>query len=259
MEEIYVIIFGLIVGSFLNVVIYRLPLNKSLIKPGSYCASCNTPVRAYDNIPVISFIFLGGKCRKCKSGIPIIHPIIEIFTAFSFWLSYNWYFDYSLSSVHYTVFTIIFLAILISLTFIDLFHMILPDELTLGGAVLFLIYSFFNPRLSALNSFGTALGSSLFFAGLYFFYLKVRKVEGLGFGDVKMMLFLGAFLGVAKTVVAIMLASFSGLFVGVIFIVFKKKTLKFALPFGTFLGIGSFISLFWGEKVLLFIRSIIVS
>ena len=92
MEEIFVIIFGLIIGSFLNVVIYRLPLNKSLIKPGSYCASCNTPVKSYDNIPVISFILLGGKCRQCKTRIPIIHPIIEIFTAFSFWLSYIWWY-----------------------------------------------------------------------------------------------------------------------------------------------------------------------
>ncbi len=258
MEEIFVIIFGLIIGSFLNVVIYRLPLNKSLIKPGSYCASCNSPVKAYDNIPVLSYLLLMGRCRNCKTTIPIIHPIVEIFTAFSFWLSYIRFFDYSIPYIHYTVFTIIFLTILISLTFIDLFHMILPDELTLGGGILFLIYSFFNPRLTVLNSFGTAFGSALFFAGMYFFYLKVRKIEGLGFGDVKMMLFLGAFLGVAKTVVAIMLASFTGLIVGVFFIAFYKKNMKFALPFGTFLGFGSFVSLFWGERVLLFIRSIVV-
>ena len=256
MEEISVIIFGLIIGSFLNVVIYRLPLNKSLIKPGSYCASCNEPVKPYDNIPVLSFIVLGGKCRNCKAGIPVIHPFIEIFTAFSFWMSYTYF---SGLSIHYTLLTILFLSVLISLTFIDLFHMILPDELTLGGAIIFLAYSFFNPRISVLNSFGTALGGALFFAGLYFYYLKIRKIEGLGFGDVKMMLFLGAYLGLVKTVVAIMLASFSGLFVGMIFIIFYKKNLKFALPFGTFLGIGSFVSLFWGEKILLFIRSIVMS
>ncbi len=255
MEEIFVIIFGLIIGSFLNVVIYRLPLNKSLIKPGSYCASCNTPVKPYDNIPVLSFIFLGGKCRKCKVKIPIIHPIIEIFTAFAFWLSFVWFFKYS---IHYTIFTMLFLAILIALTFIDLFHMILPDELTLGGAIIFLIYSFFNQGISVLDSFGTAFGGALFFAALYFFYLKVRKVEGLGFGDVKMMLFLGAYLGIVKTVVAIMLASFSGLIVGVFFIIFYKKDLKYALPFGTFLGLGSFLSLFWGENIMLFIRSVII-
>jgi leader peptidase (prepilin peptidase)/N-methyltransferase len=156
------------------------------------------------------------------------------------------------------IFTSIFLALLISLTFIDLFHMILPDELTVGGTVIFLIYSFFNPRISPINSFGTALGGALFFAGLYFFYLKVRKIEGLGFGDVKMMLLLGAFLGIAKTVVAVMLASFSGLIVGMFLIIFKRKTMKFALPFGTFLGIGSLVSLFWGERVLLFIRSIVI-
>jgi len=255
LEDIFSIIFGLIIGSFLNVVIYRLPLNKSLMKPGSYCVSCNTSIRFYDNIPVLSFILLFGKCRECKVRIPVVYPFIEIFTAFSFWLSCIWFFDYS---IHYTIFTAIFLAILIALTFIDLFHMILPDGLTLGGGLLFLIYSFFNPRLSSLNSFGTAFGSVLFFAGLYFFYLKVRKIEGLGFGDVKMMLFLGAFLGVAKILIAIMLASFFGLIVGILLIIIKKKTLKFALPFGTFLGIGSFISLFWGEDILLFIRSILI-
>jgi len=250
-----VIVFGLIIGSFLNVVIYRLPLEKSLVSPGSYCASCNTPIKFYDNIPVLSYIILGGKCRNCKASISIIHPFIEILTAFAFWLSYVNFFNYS---IHYMIFTSIFLSLLISLTFIDLFHMILPDELTIGGTVIFLIYSFFNPRVSVINSFGTALGGALFFTGLYFFYLKVRKIEGLGFGDVKMMLLLGAFLGVAKTVVAVMLASFSGLIVGIFFIIFKRKTMKFALPFGTFLGIGSLVSLFWGEQVLLFIRSIMI-
>jgi len=252
---IFAIVFGLIVGSFLNVVIYRLPLGKSLVKPGSYCVQCNTPIKPYDNIPVISYVILGGRCRKCKSKISAIHPFIEGLTAFVFWLSYSYFFNYS---IHYTIMTVIFLSVLISLVFIDLFHMILPDELTVGGAVVFLIYSFFNPRLSVLNSFATAFGGAIFFAALYFFYLKVRKIEGLGFGDVKMMLLLGAFLGIAKTVVAVMMASLSGLIVGVFFIVFHKKDLKFALPFGTFLGLGSFLSLFWGEKILLFIRGVMV-
>jgi leader peptidase (prepilin peptidase)/N-methyltransferase len=201
-------------------------------------------------------MILGGKCRKCKSRISLIHPFIESFTAFVFWLSYLFFFNFS---VHYMIMTVVFLSILISLVFIDLFHMILPDELTVGGAVLFLIYSFFNPRLSVLNSFATAFGGALFFAALYFFYLKVRKIEGLGFGDVKMMLLLGAFLGVSKTVIAVMLASVSGLVVGVFFIIFYKKDLKFALPFGTFLGFGAFLSLFWGERILLFIRSLVVN
>ncbi len=252
MEEIFVIIIGLIFGSFLNVVIYRLPLNKSLVKPGSYCASCNTPIKPYDNIPILSYLILGGKCRKCGDPIPIIHPFIEALTSLTFLLVYVRFWDYS---IHYAILTALFLFIIIALMFIDLFHMILPDELTVGGAAVFLVYAFFNPNISVLNAFASALGGALFFAALYFYYLKVRKIEGLGFGDVKMMLLMGAYLGVANTVVAIMIASFSGLLVGLFFIVFRKKTLKYALPFGTFLGLGSYISLFWGMEILVMIRS----
>jgi leader peptidase (prepilin peptidase)/N-methyltransferase len=134
--------------------------------------------------------------------------------------------------------------------------MILPDELTLGGAVLFFLYSFFNPRLTTANAVIASFGSALIFTGLYYFYLKVKKIEGLGFGDIKMMLLLGAFLGINKLLIAVLLASLSGLIVGIFFIIFKGKTLKLKLPFGTFLGAGSYISLFWGEKLLRAIQSL---
>ena len=211
-------------------------------------------VKPYDNIPILSFLFLLGKCRKCKARIPIIHPFIEALTGLVFWLSYTWFFEYS---IHYAVFSVIFLLILISLTFIDLFHMILPDELTYGGAVLFLIYSFFNPRISVLESFGAAFGGALFFASLYFFYLKVRKIDGLGFGDVKMMLFLGAFLGVAKTVVAVMLASFFGTNCWSVFYCFLWKDIEVCTSFRHISRDRQFCFIFLGRKSAFFYKIVI--
>ncbi len=252
MEEIILILFGLVMGSFLNVVIYRLPLEQSIIKPRSHCPACNTMIRFYDNIPVISYIILGGKCRYCRAKISLIYPLVEAFTAFSFWLA--WYY-FGILPV-YAGFSILFICLLLALAIIDLRHMILPLELTIGGAVVFLAYSFFNPVLTPLNAIGAAFGGAAAFAALYFFYLKFRKIEGLGQGDIWMIILLGSFLGVNKMVIAILLASLSGLMVGLFFIIFKKKDLKLALPFGTFLSLGSYVSLFWGEDILRLIQSL---
>ncbi|MEN8153071.1 MAG: prepilin peptidase [Acidobacteriota bacterium] len=245
MEEIVIILLGLIFGSFLNVIIFRLPLGESIVKPRSYCPGCRKQVKAYDNIPVISYIILGGKCRNCKTGISIQYPFVEALSGFTFWFTWH---NFSYSPV-YAVFSIIFLLILIVLAFIDLKHMILPDELTIGGGILFFIYSFFNPFVSALEAILSGLFVSLMFLGIYFFYLKVRNIEGLGQGDIKMVFMLGVFLGAQKLIVAILLASVSGLLVGIIMILFHNKNLKHALPFGVFLGIGGYISYFWGDLI----------
>jgi leader peptidase (prepilin peptidase)/N-methyltransferase len=252
MEEIVLIILGLIVGSFLNVVIHRLPLKESLVKPGSHCPSCKAAVKFYDNVPLFSYIILLGKCRKCKARISPVYPFVEALTAFSFWLSSVYFGPWP---VH-VGFTAVFLCLLIVLALIDLQHMILPLQLTIGGAAVFLIYSFFNPLLTPLNAFATSIGGALVFAAIYFFYIKVRKMEGLGQGDIWMMLLLGAFLGVNKLVIAVLLASFSGAFVGLFLIIFKKKGLKHEVPFGTFLSLGSYISLFWGIDILKFVQGL---
>lgn len=255
MEEVALIVLGLVVGSFLNVCIYRLPLDKSIVKPGSHCPSCNTPVKFYDNIPVLSYIILGGKCRHCKTRISLLYPAIELLTGISFWLAYV-YFG---GSWLHTGLTILFLCLLIVLAIIDLQHMILPLELTIGGAVVFMAYAFFSDpaiHITPLMSIATGAGSAAAFALIYVFYIKVRKIEGLGQGDIWMMLMLGAFLGVHKVVIAILLASLSGLVVGIFFIIFKKKNLKMQLPFGTFLSLGSYLSLFWGNDVMQFIQNL---
>jgi len=252
MEEIFLILFGLIVGSFLNVVIYRFPLKMSIVKPRSFCPNCKERIKYFDNLPVFSFFMLLGKCRYCKTRISWQYPAVEILTALGFLFAYKKFGD----SPHYTTSVIVFICILIVLALIDLKHMILPDELTIGGAILFLLFSFVNPKISVFDAFASAFGAALLFAGIYFFYIKVRKIEGIGFGDVKMMLLLGGFLGLKKLAVAVLLASVSGLLVGLFFIIFKKKSLKFALPFGTFLALGSFISVFWGDQILKYLQII---
>lgn len=251
MEEITIICFGLILGSFLNVVIYRLPLEKSIVRPGSHCPACDRPVKFYDNIPVLSFLFLGGKCRFCKTEISLRYPLVEMFTGFTLWICYYYFGNFP---VH-AGFTALFLLILIALAFIDYDHQILPDELTLGGAAVFLVYAFFNPMISTVNAIVTSIGSALAFTALYFFYIKIRKIEGLGQGDIKMMLLLGAFLGVNKLVTAVLIASFAGMLVGLFFILFKGRDMKLKLPFGTFLSLGSYIAVFWGVAILKTIKS----
>jgi leader peptidase (prepilin peptidase) / N-methyltransferase len=252
MEELFLIVLGLVVGSFLNVVIHRLPLEESIVKPRSHCPSCHTLIPFYDNIPVISYLLLRGRCRRCRARISFMYPLVEMLTALGFWLAYIHFADEML----YAGFSILFICLLLIQAFIDLTHMILPLEISIGGAVVFLIYSFFSPVISPLNAFGSAAGAALAFAAIYFFYLKVRKIEGLGQGDIWMMLLLGSFLGVNKLVIAILLASISGVIVGIFFIIVKKKNLKLALPFGTFLSLGSFVSLFWGSQILSWIQSL---
>jgi leader peptidase (prepilin peptidase)/N-methyltransferase len=254
MEEILLIIAGLVFGSFLNVVIHRMPLEKSLVKPGSHCPSCNTPVKFYDNVPVISWLVLLGKCRHCKARISIRYPLVEAFTGFSFWLAYI---HFAPLWVH-VGFAILFLCLLIALALIDLEHMVLPVPLSVGGAVVFAVYSFFSPAITPANAILTALGGALAFAAIFFFYLKVRKMEGLGEGDIYMMLLLGSFLGVNKLVIAILLASFSGAILGICLIIFQKKDMKLKLPFGTFLALGSYVSLFWGIEILKYIQSLYI-
>jgi leader peptidase (prepilin peptidase)/N-methyltransferase len=251
METALTIVFGLIIGSFLNVVIHRLPLGQSIVFPGSHCPGCGIAIPFYHNIPLLSYLILRGRCYSCYGNISLQYPLIESFCAFSFWLTLH-FFGLSLAAV----FTAVFICLLITLAAIDLKHMILPDELTLGGSALFFAYSFFNPAVGQLDAVLSGLGAVLFFSGFLFFYLKVRKIEGLGFGDIKMVLLMGLFLGLHRLVVAIFLASFSGLLVGIFLIIFKKKNLKFALPFGPFLSLGSYISLFWGTGILAWLGSL---
>ncbi len=242
---VFVILLGLIIGSFLNVVIHRLPLGQDIVFLPSHCPRCQAAIPFYLNVPLLSYIVLRGRCRSCLGAISPRYPLVEALTAFSFWLAIE-RFGFS----RHAAAAAVFLSLLIALAFIDLAHWILPDELTLGGSALFLAYSFFHPEIEPLEAVFSGLGGAFFFAALYYAYLKLRKIEGLGFGDVKMALLLGLFLGARRLAAAIFLASLSGALLGLALILFKKKDLKLALPFGPFLALGAYAALFWGDALL---------
>jgi len=242
---IIIILFSLVWGSFLNVVIYRVPLGISIIRPPSSCPHCKKRIKFYDNIPVFSYLILGGKCRYCKAKIPISYFLVEVLTPLSFLVLYS---QYTLS-VHFFA-SCIFTSALITLGFIDFYHQILPDEITLSVLALALVYSFFRKDLTLTQSLVGAVVGAGFLLLIYGAYFLFRKKEGLGMGDVTMMLMIGAFLGWKQTLFTLILASFTGALVGLCFIFFKKKDLQYSLPFGTFLAPAAFVALIWGERII---------
>jgi leader peptidase (prepilin peptidase)/N-methyltransferase len=246
METIIIIIcFGLVWGSFLNVVIYRLPLRMSLFKPSSSCPHCNQKIKFYDNIPVLSFLLLRGKCRHCQGRISLRYPLVELLTAVCFLLLYS---QHSLSFFFFA--SCLFACALIALGFIDFYHQILPDEITLPGLLLALIYSLFRTDLNLRQALIGAVAGAGFLLFIYGAYYLLRKKEGLGLGDVTMMLLIGAYLGWRQAFFTLILASFVGALVGIFFIFFKKKDFQYSLPFGTFLAPTAFAALLWGERII---------
>jgi len=200
---ILVILCGLAWGSFLNVVIYRLPEGMSLVKPPSSCPSCHERIKPYDNIPFFSYLLLRGKCRRCGARIPFSYVLVEVLTPAAFVVLYL---HYSLTFFFFA--SGLFTSALIVLCFIDYRHKILPDKITFPGIVLALIYAFFRRDLPILQALlGSAVGAG-FLLLIYGGYYLVRKKEGLGLGDVTMMIMVGAYLGWVKTLLTLILASF---------------------------------------------------
>jgi len=266
----FVGIVGLIIGSFLNVVIYRLPREQSIVLPNSACPSCRAPVRAYDNIPVISFIVLRGRCRSCRAPISLRYPIVELLTAFLFVaVTAHEGTSYALP------FDLAFVAALIALIFIDADHMILPNAITYPGILFALMSRIAVPYLagaSALDDLpglierfpptlpmwsvsliGAAIGAlvgggSLWLMG--FVWQKLRGVEAMGLGDVKMMFMVGAYLGWRLAILTIFMAVFSGSLAGIAVMLRRGgRNLQMMLPFGIFLGIGAIATIFVGHRI----------
>lgn len=265
MELALALLLGLTIGSFLNVVILRLPLDESISLPRSRCPKCKQVIRWYDNIPVLSFVFLRGRCRRCKTSISARYPIVE---ALSGVVSYLLYLKFGLT-VEWAIF-FAFSAALIVLGLIDLDHRILPDPITLNGIWLGILVSAFlaqpsplvsrvfrsfgvesaNPRVIALTSslLGAVVGGGLLW-GVAEAYLRLRGIEGMGFGDVKMMAMVGAFLGAPLALLTIMLGSLLGSVVGLVFIRFTQKTREYELPFGTFLSLAGIVAVLYGDNM----------
>lgn len=239
------IIFGAMVGSFLNVCIFRLPKEESIVWPGSHCPQCNKPIKFYDNIPLISYLLLRGKCRNCKKPISFQYPLVEGITALC---SLCLFIKYG-PSLSY-LFFFAFVAALIVITVIDLYHQIIPDVISLPGIGVGLIASFILPQITFFNSLiGVLLGGgSLFIVGTL--YQWIFKREGMGGGDVKLLAMIGAFLGWKAVILTILLSSLIGSITGIIIMVLKGKDFKYAIPFGPFLSLGAVISLFYGEEII---------
>jgi leader peptidase (prepilin peptidase) / N-methyltransferase len=224
---------GAIVGSFLNVVIYRLPLQKSVVWPSSACTQCGRELSWYENIPVLSFLALRARCRTCQAPISARYPMIEAITAAMFALAW-WHYGPGVLLVS----RLIFGCALIALFAIDLEHHLLPNAITLPLTAVGFAFSFFTEPGWLSSLIGILVGGGVLFAIAEIYY-RVRHEEGLGMGDVKMLAMVGAFLGWPLTLLTLMLASFSGTLIGLGLIVTNRGGLKYALPFGTFLALGA--------------------
>jgi leader peptidase (prepilin peptidase)/N-methyltransferase len=249
---VYAAVLGLIVGSYLNVLIYRLPLGISTVFPRSRCPHCGTAIRAYDNVPVLSFLLLRGRCRRCGARISWRYPAVEAATAALF-LACFLRFGISLQAPV----AALFCALMLALTMIDYDHMILPDALTWPGIALGILLQplvgwtrlWDGPWGAVAGALlGAALGAGLLLAVWIAWYLW-RHEEGMGLGDVKMLAAIGAFLGWKGVLVALFLGALSGAVVGLTLMAFRGLDFKAKLPFGVFLALGGVIALFAGEAL----------
>lgn len=237
---------GLVVGSFANVCIHRLPLARSVVTPRSRCPTCGNLIAPWDNVPLLSWLLLRGRCRACGASISVRYPVVELVNA-ALWVG---------ASVRFGVTPQALVAAglctaLLVLTLIDLEHQILPDLVTLPGVVVGLAASFLpGSAITPVNAFFSALGGYLAFAGIWALWRVLRRIDALGQGDWKLAAMLGAFLGWHKLLLTVFLATFAGTLVGLGLMVFRGRDLGHALPLGTFLGIAALLALFFGDPVL---------
>ena len=234
---------GLVVGSFLNVCIYRLPRRESINWPGSHCTACNRALSWYENVPIVSWLALGGRCRTCGEPIPVIYPLVELITAALFVAGY-WIYGWTpMLAVR-----LVFACAMVVLFAIDLRHHLLPNVITLPGIVVGFLLSLFLPPGWQASLIGLIAGGAVLFAIAEGYY-RLRGIEGLGMGDVKMLAMIGAFLGWKLMLVTLILASFAGSVIGVGIIALGRGGMKAALPFGTFLAVGALTASVVGDPL----------
>jgi leader peptidase (prepilin peptidase)/N-methyltransferase len=237
-------IFGLIVGSFLNVCVYRLPRRESVAFPSSRCTSCERRLSWYENLPVVSWVVLRGRCRTCGAKISAMYPAVEFTTAALFVGALLVYGPTPLMVVR-----VLFGCALIVLFAIDLRHRILPNVITLPGIVIGFVVSLFLPPGWVASLIGILLGGGIPFAIAELYY-RLRGVEGLGMGDVKMLAMIGAFLGWAPMLLSLIIASVTGSLVGIALIASRRGGMQAALPFGTFLALGAMVAAVAGDSMI---------
>jgi leader peptidase (prepilin peptidase)/N-methyltransferase len=241
-----VILFGLIIGSFLNVIIHRLPLEQSIVRPGSRCPACGTGLKWFQNIPLLGFLLLRGKCASCKRPISWRYPLVEFLTAFLFWASFR---DLPLDGFSViSQFRIwLFIALGVAITFIDLDHRIIPDELSLGGWAVGALTAYWDFRGGLVPLWIASVAGFGFFYLFALAYEKVTQRSGLGGGDIKFMGTIGVFLGFGGIWASIMISSIVGSVVGMIIAKLNRSehALRTAIPYGPFLVLGALVELFF--------------
>ncbi len=239
--------FGAIIGSFLNVCIVRLPEARSIVRPPSHCPTCKRDIPWYDNVPLLSYLLLRGRCRACRTRISLLYPIVELLSgglAVALWQrlgptpAFAGYFAFA--------------AALVTITFIDLDHRIIPDVISLPGIVVGLLVSFVSPLVTPLDAVLGALAGGGVLLGIAYGYQAIRGQEGMGGGDIKLLAMIGAFLGWRSVFVTLMVASLIGSLIGVAVMVYQRADTKLAIPFGPFLASGALVSLFFGDRILAF-------
>jgi len=240
-----VIILGLVIGSFLNVCIYRLQKHESISKPRSHCPNCKHQLKSWENIPVLSYVLLRGKCSNCKVKISVRYPLVEILTAMIFTIIYNHY-EISIE----TFLLMLFFSIVIILTFIDLDVQLLPNNLLIASILPIIAFIVIDKSNPYLDHIGGAVLLTVIFLLIGYIGKLFYKVDSMGMGDVKYAAVIGLLLGWERGILAIVLAFFSAAIIILIISLYKKMSRKRRIPFGPFLSIGCFIAFFWGTEIL---------
>ncbi|MGH7885789.1 MAG: prepilin peptidase [Thermodesulfobacteriota bacterium] len=263
MIEIIVFIFGVVIGSFLNVCIYRLPRKESIVFPPSRCTSCYNKIKTYHNIPIFGYLYLKGKCSNCSEKISIMYPVVELLSGL---LALFLYLKFGLTLNFFSYLTLCLALVVV--TFIDMKFMIIPNSITFPGILVGFLFAAaktdwgifpdmvstvslenFGGMVSSiefLNSlFGIIMGGGILFSIAYVYKL-IRKIDGMGMGDIKLLAMLGAFLGADGVVFIIFISSLIGTVVGVSLMIYNKGNLKYAIPYGPFLSLAAIIYIFTG-------------
>ena len=250
---VFIFIIGACIGSFLNVCIYRIPENNSIITPGSFCPACKKGIPFYCNIPVLSYLFLKGRCKFCHEPISIRYPLIEILAGmFAVVLFYK----FGIGQV--MIYWFIFTSVLITISFIDIDHQIIPDVISLPGILVFASSFYFLPEMTLKNTLlGIVAGGGSLYAVAFLYYL-LKKQEGMGGGDIKLLAMIGAAIGIKGVFFTIFAGSLFGTFFGLLIMIYTKiADSKLKIPFGPFLSMGAILYIFFGEQLILWYLGIL--
>lgn len=257
LETIFVLVLGLSIGSFLNVVIQRLPRNISIIQNRSRCENCRKNIKWHDLIPILSYLLLRGKCRYCLSPISVQYPVVEFITAVLFIAVFYKLgvrnYELGIMSIAQLLFYWYIISSLIVIFFIDLKHGIIPDKLVYPPILLSFLFTLQNSYFIILNHALSAIGAFLFFLALFL----ITRGRGMGFGDVKLAFLMGILLGFPHIVLALYIAFLTGALVSIILVLGRTLTIKNTIPFGPFLVIGTVVSMLYGDRIILIVYNLL--